>query len=86
MPILSPELRQLVESGPMAHLTTINADGSPQVSVIWIGLDGEDLTAFIVAALRAYAMRHFFLVAVGTFRSGMRGKEVMCAATRGACF
>ena len=43
MPILSPELRQLIESGPMAHLTTINADGSPQVSVIWIGLDGEDL-------------------------------------------
>jgi PPOX class probable F420-dependent enzyme len=25
----------------MAHLTTINADGSPQVSVIWIGLDGD---------------------------------------------
>ncbi|HEY1716143.1 MAG TPA: pyridoxamine 5'-phosphate oxidase family protein [Solirubrobacteraceae bacterium] len=43
MPILSPELRQLIESGPMAHLATINTDGSPQVSVIWIGLDGEDL-------------------------------------------
>jgi PPOX class probable F420-dependent enzyme len=29
----------------MAHLSTINADGSPQVSVIWIGLDGEDLVS-----------------------------------------
>src|SRR5436309_1242269 len=37
------ELRDLIESGPMAHLSTINADGSPQVSVIWIGLDGNDL-------------------------------------------
>lgn len=29
----------------MAHLSTINPDGSPQVSVIWIGLDGDDLTS-----------------------------------------
>ena len=38
---LPRELRDLIESGPMAHLSTINADGSPQVSVIWIGLDGD---------------------------------------------
>ncbi len=37
------ELRQLIESGPLTHLSTINADGSPQVSVVWLGLDGEDL-------------------------------------------
>ena len=42
---LPRELRDLIESGPMAHLTTINADGSPQVSVIWIGLDGDDLVS-----------------------------------------
>jgi PPOX class probable F420-dependent enzyme len=41
MPSLSPELRQLIESGPLAHLSTVNADGSPQVSVIWLGLDGD---------------------------------------------
>ena len=29
----------------MAHLSTINADGTPQVSVIWIGLDGDDLVS-----------------------------------------
>jgi PPOX class probable F420-dependent enzyme len=27
----------------LAHLSTINADGSPQVSVIWLGIDGDDL-------------------------------------------
>jgi PPOX class probable F420-dependent enzyme len=42
---LPPELRSLIESGPMAHLSTINADGSPQVTVVWIGLDGEDLVS-----------------------------------------
>jgi PPOX class probable F420-dependent enzyme len=38
---LPPSLVELIESGPLAHLTTINRDGSPQVSVIWIGLDDE---------------------------------------------
>ena len=42
---LPRELRDLVASGPMAHLSTINADGSPQVTVIWIGLDGDDLVS-----------------------------------------
>jgi PPOX class probable F420-dependent enzyme len=42
---LPPELRELVESAPLAHLSTLNADGSPQVSVIWIGLDGDDLVS-----------------------------------------
>jgi PPOX class probable F420-dependent enzyme len=27
----------------MAHLSTINPDGSPHVTVIWIGLEGDDL-------------------------------------------
>ena len=45
MSSLSRELRDLIESGPMAHLSTISADGSPQVTVIWIGLDGDDLVS-----------------------------------------
>jgi PPOX class probable F420-dependent enzyme len=45
MSALSPELRELIESGPLTHLSTINADGSPQVTVIWIGLDGEELVS-----------------------------------------
>lgn len=43
--ILSSELRTLIERGPMAHLSTINADGSPQVSVVWIGIDGDELVS-----------------------------------------
>jgi PPOX class probable F420-dependent enzyme len=42
---LPQELRDLIASGPMAHLSTINADGSPQVTVVWIGVDGDDLVS-----------------------------------------
>jgi PPOX class probable F420-dependent enzyme len=42
---LPRELRELIASGPMAHLSTVNPDGSPQVTVIWIGLDGDDLVS-----------------------------------------
>jgi PPOX class probable F420-dependent enzyme len=45
MPNISPELRALIEPGPLAHLSTVNADGSPQVSVIWIGIDGDTLVS-----------------------------------------
>jgi PPOX class probable F420-dependent enzyme len=42
---LADSIRDLVASGPLAHLSTVNADGSPQVSVIWIGIDGDDLVS-----------------------------------------
>jgi PPOX class probable F420-dependent enzyme len=45
MDVLPKELRELIESGPLAHLSTVNPDGSPQVSVIWIGLDGDHLVS-----------------------------------------
>jgi len=37
--------RALIESGAHAHLVTINPDGSPQATIIWMGLDGDDLIA-----------------------------------------
>jgi PPOX class probable F420-dependent enzyme len=42
---LPKELRDLVESGPLTHLSTVNPDGSPQVTVIWIGLAGDDVVS-----------------------------------------
>lgn len=45
MATLHPDLRALVAAGPMAHLATVNADGSPQSTVIWIGLDGVDIVS-----------------------------------------
>jgi PPOX class probable F420-dependent enzyme len=43
MSIITPELRTLIDSGPLAHVVTVNPDGSPQVTVVWIALDGDDV-------------------------------------------
>jgi PPOX class probable F420-dependent enzyme len=40
---IPPEIKALIESGCPAHLVTLNADGSPQVTLVWIGVDGEEL-------------------------------------------
>jgi hypothetical protein len=37
--------RGIVESGRLAHLVTLNPDGSPQVSCIWVGLDGDEIVS-----------------------------------------
>ncbi len=35
--------RTLLLSARLAHLVTINRDGSPQISVVWVGLDGDEI-------------------------------------------
>jgi PPOX class probable F420-dependent enzyme len=35
--------RALVESGALAHLVTLQSDGRPQISCVWVGLDGDDV-------------------------------------------
>lgn len=43
--VLTGDVRRALTAGRLAHLATINPDGSPQVSVVWIGLDGDDIVA-----------------------------------------
>ena len=38
-------VRELIESGPLAHLVTLNADGSPQVTVVWIGIEDDEIVS-----------------------------------------
>ena len=40
---LSDEVRQAITAGRLGHLGTIDADGGPQASVVWIGLDGDEI-------------------------------------------
>lgn len=40
---MTDEIRAALEAGRLGHLTTLNPDGSPQVSVVWIGLDGDEI-------------------------------------------
>ena len=43
MSVLNDAARAAIVSGRLAHLVTLNPDGSPQVSVVWIGLDGDEI-------------------------------------------
>jgi PPOX class probable F420-dependent enzyme len=35
----------VLEGSVLAHLVTLEPDGRPQVSLVWIGLDGDELVA-----------------------------------------
>ena len=35
--------RKVIESGRLVHVVTVNRDGSPQVSIVWAGLEGEEI-------------------------------------------
>jgi hypothetical protein len=35
-------IRALIATGPNAHLTTLNPDGGPQVTVVWVGIEDEE--------------------------------------------
>jgi PPOX class probable F420-dependent enzyme len=52
MSVLTPAARQVIESGRLAHLVTIEADGSPQTSIVWIGLDGDEIVSGHLALRR----------------------------------
>src|SRR5690606_12714741 len=42
---LPDSARALIESGAPGHMVTLNADGSPQVTVVWVGVEGDDLVS-----------------------------------------
>ena len=44
MAAIPDEAKHLFEGKDFAHVATINADGSPQVSAVWIDLDGDLIT------------------------------------------
>lgn len=45
MATLPDSARAVLESAALAHLVTLNEDGSPQVSIVWVGLDGDEIVA-----------------------------------------
>lgn len=48
-------VRKAIEAGPIASVVTIAPDGSPQCSLAWVGLDGDEVvigTMFDQAKLR----------------------------------
>jgi PPOX class probable F420-dependent enzyme len=43
--VLPDSARAVLESDGLAHLVTLNADGSPQVTIVWVGLDGDNIVS-----------------------------------------
>lgn len=41
--MLPDSVKRIIESPALAHLVTLNEDGSPQVSCVWVGLDGDEI-------------------------------------------
>ena len=49
--MIPDSIRALVSTGPLAHLTTLNSDGSPQVTVVWVGIEDDE---FVTAHLNEH--------------------------------
>jgi PPOX class probable F420-dependent enzyme len=41
--LLSEEARGAVDAGRLVHLVTIDPDGRPHVTIVWAGMDGDDI-------------------------------------------
>jgi PPOX class probable F420-dependent enzyme len=41
--VLNEAARDLLESGALAHIATLDADGRPHVTMAWVGVQGEDI-------------------------------------------
>jgi PPOX class probable F420-dependent enzyme len=45
VPILTQQARAALEGGHLAHLVTLNEDGGPHVTIVWVGLDGDEIVS-----------------------------------------
>jgi PPOX class probable F420-dependent enzyme len=49
--VLNDAARRALTAGNLAHLVTMGKDGSPHVTIVWVGLEGDEL---VTAHLGAY--------------------------------
>ncbi len=45
MTVIPDDVRHVLEGPALAHLVTLEPDGRPQVSLVWVGLDGDEIVA-----------------------------------------
>jgi PPOX class probable F420-dependent enzyme len=41
--MLNDRVHAFIETGPLAHVVTLGADGAPRVTLTWVGIDGDEL-------------------------------------------
>jgi PPOX class probable F420-dependent enzyme len=50
---LPDSAKEVIRGGALGHLVTVGRDGRPQVTCVWVGVDGDDLlTAHLNPGLR----------------------------------
>ena len=79
--LIPDDARALLESDALAHLVTVNDDGSPQVSCVWVGMEGDEIAFASLGPRRKLDnIRREERVALsleGTRMSGMGLKEYL---------
>ena len=40
---ITQEVRDFLATGPLGHVVTLNEDGSPHLTLAWVGVDGDEL-------------------------------------------
>ena len=51
--IIPDSAKELIEGGALGHLVTVSGDGRPQLTCVWVAVDGDDLlTAHLNPGLR----------------------------------
>ncbi|MET9295296.1 PPOX class F420-dependent oxidoreductase [Streptomyces sp. NPDC003077] len=53
--VFDEETRRLLDGKSFATVATLNQDGGPQTSVVWVGLDGDGTLVFSTTATRQKA-------------------------------
>lgn len=75
---LHPALKAAIDRGVHGHLVTVNADGSPQVTVVWLGRDGDEvLVAHLGAGQKVRNVERDPRVVVSFELEGVSGPGLM---------
>lgn len=53
--MIPTSVAELLATSPLGHLVTVNADGSPQVSVVWVGIEDDELVVASIGARQKLA-------------------------------
>lgn len=53
--LLTAAVREALTGGHLAHLVTLEPDGRPQVSMVWVGLDGDEIVSGHLGSWRKLA-------------------------------
>jgi PPOX class probable F420-dependent enzyme len=55
---LSRAVRTAITGGHLAHLVTLDPDGTPQVTLVWVGLEDDEIVAGHLGIWRKVANMH----------------------------